>query len=354
MTPRERVLRAIDHQETDRLPVQCYLTPEAHQKLVERLGCEPTVAFEVELRGVGPARTKPARQPEPGSNVLYYDEFGVGYANVANSAGGEYQEAVDLALARLETMDDVRRYPWPSADDYDYSVIPRQIAAHEGYATYAGGAGQPDIINGVGRGRGMEQVLCDIALEDEVGLAIIRKRVDYFYDISRRALEAGEGKIDILWIGEDLGTQKGPTVSPATFDRFFRPVIQRFIDLGHEFGCKVAMHSCGSTRALQPRFVEMGLDVLDAVQPEPVGMVPEEMKAESGDKLTFCGLISTQHTLPHGTEEDCREEARHRIRVMGRGGGYIFAPAHCIQPDTPVENILAIYEEALGKRFPAR
>jgi uroporphyrinogen decarboxylase len=96
----------------------------------------------------------------------------------------------------------------------------------------------------------------------------------------------------------------------------------------------------------------MGLDVLDAVQPEPVGMDPEELKRAHGDVLTYCGLISTQQTLPHGTVAQCREEARHRIRVMGEGGGYIFSPAHCIQPDTPVENVFAIYEEALGVRFP--
>jgi len=140
-------------------------------------------------------------------------------------------------------------------------------------------------------------------------------------------------------------------MSPATFDSFFRPRLQRFYDLGHEFGCKVMMHSCGSTRLLQPRLIEMGLDVLDAVQPEPVGMDPEELKRESGDRLTFCGMISTQHTLPHGTVEECRAEARHRLDVIGRGGGYIFAPAHAIQPDTPLENVLAIYEEATGKRF---
>jgi uroporphyrinogen decarboxylase len=111
------------------------------------------------------------------------------------------------------------------------------------------------------------------------------------------------------------------------------------------------LHSRGSTRMLQPRLIEMGLDVLDAVQPEPEGMDPEELKREFGCRLTFCGMISTQHTLPHGTPEQCRAEARHRLDVIGRGGGYIFAPAHAIQPDTPLENILAIYEEATGKRF---
>ncbi|MEI8242103.1 MAG: uroporphyrinogen decarboxylase family protein [bacterium] len=95
-------------------------------------------------------------------------------------------------------------------------------------------------------------------------------------------------------------------------------------------------------------FIEMGLDILDAMQPEPVGMDPETIRKLCRGKLAFCGLISTQQTLPYGSVEDCRREARHRLDVIAPGGGYIFSPAHCIQPDTPLENVLAIYEEALG------
>jgi len=107
------------------------------------------------------------------------------------------------------------------------------------------------------------------------------------------------------------------------------------------------MHSCGNTRKLIPRFIAMGLDVLDAMQPEPPGMNPEELKAEFGERIAFCGLISTQQTLPFGTLDECRAEARHRLELF-RDGGYIFSPAHCIQADNPVDNALAIYEEALG------
>jgi uroporphyrinogen decarboxylase len=191
----------------------------------------------------------------------------------------------------------------------------------------------------------------EIALEDEVGVAIIDRRVDYAYQFCKRVLEAAGGKADILCLGEDLGTQKGPVISPACFDSFFRPRIQRFIDLAHDHGAFCMLHSCGSTRILQPKLIEMGLDILDAVQPEPVGMEPEGLKRDFGDKLTYCGMISTQDTLPSGTVDECRAEARHRLDVIGKGGGYIFSPAHCIQPDTPLENILAIYEEATGAKF---
>lgn len=351
-TPKERVLAAVNHIQPDRPPITIYVTPEIDAALRHHFGSvDYNDAFEVDFRFIGPRQTKPNKQPESGSGVAYYDEWGTGYSPVTNPAGGVYLEATDLVLARLYTLADVDAHDWPNPDDYDYSVIPEQIERVKDYAVCLGNAGIPDIINGIGRGRSMEQVLIDIITEDEVGMAIIDHRVDFYYEMCRRSLEAGGGKIDILCLGEDLGTQKGPTVSPDTFDRVFRPRIEKFIVLAHEYGAKAMMHSCGSTRLLQPRLIEMGLDILDAVQPEPVGMNPEELKQEFGDRLTYCGMISTQQTLPHGTVEQCRAEARHRIDVIGKGGGYIFSPAHCIQPDTPIENVLAIYEEVTGKRF---
>ncbi|MBM4081984.1 MAG: hypothetical protein FJ278_19925, partial [Planctomycetes bacterium] len=124
-------------------------------------------------------------------------------------------------------------------------------------------------------------------------------------------------------------------------------------DLGKQHGCKVMMHICGSNRQFLPRLIEMGLDVYDACQPEPAGMNPDGLKRDFGDKLTFCGLVSTQQTLPHGTLDDVRAEVKHLIAVVGRGGGLILAPAHCIQPDTPLENVLEVYRVAMGKDFPA-
>jgi uroporphyrinogen decarboxylase len=106
------------------------------------------------------------------------------------------------------------------------------------------------------------------------------------------------------------------------------------------------MHSCGSTRVFIPTLIDMGLDILDAVQPEPLGMDPEGLKNDFGDRIVFCGMISTQKTLPYGTVEECKREALNRIEVIGKGGGYIFSPAHNIQPDTPIKNILTIYEAA--------
>ena len=352
LTSKERVKMAVAHQEPDRPPIQIYYTPEIEASLKDFFkGGSIEEAFDVDFRMVNCIGGPKRKEIVPGSDIVAYDDWGNGYSLMPNNTGGVYREVTDRALARLLTMDDVANYNWPTADDYDYSTIPDQIEAVKDYMICSGNAGIPDIINGMGRGRGMEQVLVDIAMEDEVGIAIIDKRVDMYYQMCKKSLEAANGKIDILYLGEDLGTQKGTTMSPACFDSFFRPRIEKFYKLAHDYGALAMMHSCGSTHRLQSRLIDMGLDILDSVQPEPVEMAPEDLKAEFGDKLTYCGMISTQHTLPHGSVEDCRAEARHRLDVIAKGGGYIFAPAHNIQPDTPLENILAIYEEATGKKF---
>ena len=348
LLPKERVRLAVEHTQPDRPPIRVYMTPEISRKLSEHFGGRNlNEVLGVDFRGVGPRGLKPAKNPKPSSGIDHYDMWGAGFRNV-RYATGAYPEAVYLPFRDMKTMDEVEAHPWPSPDDFDYSAIPAQCDAVADYAVCAGGAGIPDIVNGVSRGRGMERVVMDIEMEDEVGIAVIDHRVNFYYEYCRSMLEAGDGKIDILCLGEDCGTQNGPLFSPETFNRFFRPRLKRFIDLAHEFGAYAMLHSCGSNRALMPTFVEIGLDIEDAMQPEAVGMDPEEIKNKFGSELTFCGLISTQETLPYGSVEDCRAEALHRIEVVGRDGGYFFSPAHNIQPDTPLENVLAIYEVVNG------
>jgi uroporphyrinogen decarboxylase len=349
MNSRERVLCSLAWQEPDRVPIQTYLTPEVAERLRAHFGGRDVLeCLGVDFRTVGPAWKGKTR---PSHDGITYDLWGTGYRTVQHGSAGAYSEAVVLPLAELRTMEDVERYPWPTPDDFDYSVTPAQCERWSGFALCLGSAGYPDILNGVSRGRGMEQVVTDIATRDEVGLAIIDRRVDFSYDVLRRGLKAARGQADILCLGEDCGNQNGRMFSPRDFEEVFRPRLQRFYDLAHEFGAKAMMHSCGDTHAIMPTFIEMGLDVLDAMQPEPPGMDPETIRTACKGRLAFCGLLSTQRTLPFGTVEACRAEARHRLDVIARGGGYIFAPAHCIQPDTPLENVLAVYEEALGRRL---
>ncbi len=349
VTSKERVMTSLRWQEPDRPPIQIYLTPEIEERLRKYFGQPDLLSvFGVDFRSIG-AVWKGALKPD--HDGLFYDVWGTGYRNAVYEFG-TYPEATDLALSRVTTMDEFETYPWPDINDYDFSTIAEQCERYKDYAVCIGDAGMPDIVNGVSRGRGMEQVLIDIATQDEVGIAIIDRRVDFYCEYIKRALEAADGKIDIVCLGEDCGTQKGRMVSPATFDSVFRPRLQRFYDIAHTYGAKAMMHSCGDTSDLQPTFIDMGLDILDAMQPEPPGMRDiERLRKMTHGKMAYCGLISTQDTLPHGTREQCRAEARHRLDVIAKGGGYFFSPAHCIQPDTPIENVLAVFEEVLGKKL---
>ena len=360
----ERVRMATEHQEPDRPPIQFYATPEIRGRLTKHFkGQDPREMFEVDFRDIQPKYLGKLKKPAPASGIDAYDMWGIGYRDCpyhldivgahmdAISVSGTYPEPVYMPFAGIKTMDEVVAYPWPNPDEFDYSVIKEQIDANQGFAIVLN-AGIPDIITGLGaRGRGLEQLLMDIALEDEVGMAIIDGRVSFYYEYLGRSLEAGQGKIDIVHLCDDLGTQKGLLISPEMFDAVLRPRYQKFIDLTHRYGAKAWFHSCGSTYFLHPRFIDMGLDVLDAVQTEPANMDPERLKAEFGDKLAYCGMIDTQKLLPYGTVEECRAVARHRIEIIGKGGGYIFCPSHDLQIDIPLENILAIYEEATGKKF---
>ena len=347
MTPRERLKLTLSHQQPDRPPRRIVMTPEVRERLEdhfdERLGTRDVLAvLDVDFREVMPTPDRDRLRQHPAMR------------RCGPAADGFYQDTHTRPLAHIQTLDDVEAYlPIRTPDWYDFSGIGetcRRFQA-EGFVAVFGNAGITDIVNGLGaRGRGYEQLICEIMAEDAVAVALIDKHLDADYEYCRRALEAAGGGIDVLYIGEDCGTQNGPLFSPERFRDFFVPRMKPFADLAHQHGAACMLHSCGSTRQLMPMFIEeIGIDILDAVQPEPVGMDPEGLKRDFGDRITFSGMLSLQQTLAHGTEDDCRREAEHRIRVIGENGGYIFGPPNSITLDTPLGNVLAVYEVATGK-----
>jgi len=148
-------------------------------------------------------------------------------------------------------------------------------------------------------------------------------------------------------VTDDFGTQTGPMISLKVFREFYRPHMQRFIDLAHGFGIKVFHHDDGSIRTFIPDLIEMGIDILNPVQWTCPGMELERLKRDFGKDLCFHGGIDNQHVLPFGTLEEVRAEVRHNIDALcSDQTGYILAPCHNIQPITPVKNIIAMYDEA--------
>jgi len=345
MTSKERVISALEHRQPDRVPCDYFGTPEIDEQLKKHFAVKTNLEIleklHTDIRTTGADYIGDGwKTLEDGSTIDYW---GIIRKPMANEYG-QYSEPSNFPFKDMKTMADVNAYPWPSTDDYDYKSVIPNIEKFDGYAVGTGGFGTMDLINGTAFGRTFEQLLLDLATEDPVGIAIIDKRFNYYYELCKRTLEAGKGKFDLLLMGDDYGTQNGLLASPAFWRRFFKPRMKKMIDLAHKHGCKVIHHSCGSTRAIIPDFIEIGLDCLQTIQERAAGMEPNELKRLYGDKISFHGAIDVQGRLQSMTVEETKAYVKDRIEKIGAGGGYICAPSHNIQPDTPFENVLAMYE----------
>ena len=195
--------------------------------------------------------------------------------------------------------------------------------------------------------RGLEQSLLDPLENPDFTHHFLERLCAFFYDHHRRMFTACAGLIDVAQVTDDFGCQTGPLISLEVFRTFYKPHMQRFIDLCHEFDIKVFHHDDGGIRPFLPDLVAMGIDILNPVQWTCPGMDMSELKAEFGKRICFHGAVENQRILPFGSEEDVRREVRHCIDALASDGtGYILAPCHNIQPNTPVANIIAMCDEA--------
>jgi uroporphyrinogen-III decarboxylase len=194
--------------------------------------------------------------------------------------------------------------------------------------------------------RGMEQVLIDLITEDEAWQTWVDRKHAVVLEVLNRTIEAADGRIDFLWMGEDLGTQLRPMISLDSFRKQIRPRHQKFVDLAKSHDLPVMIHTCGSSSWAYEDFIEMGIDAVDTLQPEAKNMEPAYLKKTFGGRLAFHGCISTAGPLSFGSAEDVVNDCRSILATMMPGGGYCFAPTHAIQDNTPTENVIAMYETA--------
>jgi uroporphyrinogen decarboxylase len=201
-------------------------------------------------------------------------------------------------------------------------------------------------MNTAGFLRGMEQMFVDLMLDEPAGLLLIDRMMKIQLEITRRELEAAQGGADFMWLGEDLGTQRGPLISMETFRKQIKPRHQPFFDLARAYKLPVMMHTCGSSSWAYDEYIPMGLTVGDTLQPEAANMSPEYLKKTYGDRLAFHGCISTAGVVSFGSVQDTIDVCRRTLETMMPGGGYCFAPTHALQDNSPTENVVAMYETA--------
>jgi uroporphyrinogen decarboxylase len=203
----------------------------------------------------------------------------------------------------------------------------------------------PCVFEMYWRLRGMEDAMLDIGGDPELADAMFARCADFSIALGEAACE--RYSLDWFWTGDDVGGQQGMMLSPRSWRQLVKPHLTRVFEVGRNRGLPIAYHCCGALRPIIPDLIEMGLDVLNPVQCNCPGMDPKDLKHEFGSRIAFMGGVDTQDLLPNGTPAEVRRATRELIETMtADDGGYILAASHTISPETPDENIFAMYEAA--------
>ena len=319
MTGLERVRAVLDRGLPDRVPRALYdvaigtYNESTLDLFQERMGRHPRDCFQHDVRSVD----LPRREMD-----------------------GDWQKR----MGGVSSPDEVRDLmtPWrPTRADLD--TLKGQVdAVHaSGHAAMAiGWASDFETPFGL---RGREQFFVDLALREDWLGPFLEAVADAASEDGRVAAAAGS---DIFGIGDDLGSQRGLLISPTLWRELFKPRLKRIISAVKQVNRSTSffLHTDGLVTELIPDFIDVGVDILNPIQPEV--MDPAQIKVEYGNDLIFFGAISVQHTLPLGTPQDVWDEVKLRMETIGAGGGYVMTPSHMINPDIPWENIVAFFEAA--------
>lgn len=356
MIPRERVLTTLSRKTPDKVPKVLHgeiigYSPSFIKLFREKIGeVNPADHFQFEIRSVN---FKPTCKK---ADFLRYlpglpreatiDEWGVGHI-----LGSLYRDDLNRMVHPMRQFRHIREiedYPFPDLlSEYRYKDIEKEILAIKQSGLAVTGFGGM-IFETSWYLRGLENLLIDFQVNENFAEVLLDRVTEIVSDVSCRFAKGG---IDILILGDDIGTQKGLMMSPDMWRRWLKPRLAKVIRDVRNINSDIYIfyHSDGDVRMIIPELIEIGIDILNPVQPEC--MDPTEIKQLYGDKLAFWGTISIQKTMSFGTPEEVRREVKERIETIGRGGGLVISPTHMLGPEVPWENIIAFFEavEEFGK-----
>ena len=332
MTPREIVLEQIKHHPTNPVPYSLGFEASVAERLTEHYGGdswkERLVPYIVKCCGID------RRKQEPVDEGKARDPFGSVWRT-------------DRRPFHLEEPG----LPSPSFDGYDFPAVDafvdpdmKQNALKSlkelsgSFTTIGVGWGLWETCWGI---RGFSNALMDCAAEPDFFAELLDRLTDLYLEQLELCAEI---PADAFMFGDVWGDQRGVMIGPERWREFFKPRYARIYAAAHAQGKIVISHCCGSVADIMADLIDIGLDVLESVQPEAAGMNPYELKKQWGDKITFWGCLGSQSTIPFGSPEEIRAEVGRLRREMGEGGGYILAPAKPLQPGTPTENAVAVVE----------
>ncbi len=357
MKPRDRVITALSHEPPDRCPMQISFTPEFASRLKNVMGLsdrdlhnphgggntyriERELGEDMLLTSIGWANSY-YRDRYTESGHTYVDEWGITWKSVPYDTPygrGHYTEMVGHPLADDDAVASFRA-PDPGRPLL-YEEAGRVIREFKS-EYWIVGVTVTTIFETAWALRGYERILTDFIEKPDLAERILDFPFRYHLAAAKTLTELG---VDMIWIGDDIGGQRSMILSPATWRRFLKPRLEEFIATikGINPGLKVAYHSDGHILPIIGELADIGVDVLNPVQPG--SMDPAEVKRRFGDRLSFWGTIDEQRTLPFGNVEDVAREVRERIATVGQGGGLIVGPTHHVQLDTPMDNFWAMVD----------
>lgn len=354
MTSRERVLRALAHEATDRVPRLLYEEVIGYTPPMTRLldvHCAPRTPLEyfgMDITRVTPNPTRLGRErfaewlgAEAPTALAsgQVDEWGV-WRKV-----GDFHHFAQMQspLRDLQDSSELDRYPWPDLDqDYRTAGLQERVTAlHARGLAVTGYAGS--VFERAWYLRGFEAMMADLLTAPDLAQALLERTASFQRHLAAAFARAG---VDIVITGDDIAGQRGLLMRLDTWRTFLRPHLAATARAVKAANPRVALfyHSDGDVEPAIPDLIDAGVDILNPIQPEC--MDPARIKRRFGERLCFWGTVSVQSTMPRGAPDQVRAEVRQRIREVGRHGGLILAPAHVLSPEVPWQNIVAFFEAA--------
>ena len=351
MTSKERVMKSMNGEKIDHVPLFYRDVPEVEKRLKKDLGLktrdEILEYFQVDFRWISPAYIGPdLGDPASGKKK---NIFGVEFIKCNSGGHGVYWEPIKFPLSEVEDPAELEDYQWPKVEWFDFSVLEEQLDRYKDYAimTAPGEATSPGVLASIQDLFGMEKTLMDMYINPQLWKKTVDKILEFNLSFIEKLYEVAGDRIDFYRIGEDYGTQRGLLFGPDQWKEFIQPTLREMIAIPKKYGSSYYHHTCGGVRELIPLLIETGVDVMDPIQILADGMNPADLKKEFGKQLCFSGGIDEQQILPKGTPEEVKREVFRMLDTLGPGGGYFLGSTHNFQDDIPTENKKAMYSAGL-------
>lgn len=347
MTNRENILRALRRQQPERVGFDFVFSPALLEEFKRRTGREDYQEyynFPVRFLELHPTRlktdfTKFFDSLPTGTRPLDWNpEWGV---MGAPGATAHFQEMLH-PMVKFTTAQQVRDYPWPDfLADYRWEGAAERVQAVKQRDLVCAAFMEMTIFEVAWYLRGMEDFMMDLAAGEDIAFALLDILTEMRVGMASRYASSG---VDLLMLGDDVATQLNMMISPELWRKEIKPRLARVIRAAKEARPETLIfyHGDGNMETILPDLIEIGVEVLNPVQPEC--MNPATMKERYGDKLAFWGCIGTQTTMPFGLPADVKRVVRELIATVGKGGGLFLAPTHTLEPDVPWANVEAFIE----------